>query len=1064
MFKPHRSPALSLLLLLAVLIMSSHASTPTYAAGTIYVSRTATGANNGTSWINAYTTLQDAIAAAVSGDKIWVAAGTYYPDEGVGQTNNNRTASFTLKDGVAIYGGFAGTETLLSERNATTNIVILSGDIGQDDTTSPITNPTNQIQGSNSYQVVKSNGVSSSAILDGVTITAGHADGVYPNNSGGGIANSYSSAVFTSVTIIGNHGEYGGGVYNDFGGSVFTNVVISSNIASYAGGIFNYDSDTSFIGVSITNNGAANRAGGMYSYSGNISFNGGIISGNITGGDGAGVYNAYSNGKITSFTNVTINNNTACTFPQNLTCYVDVGSKHGGGGVYNYYSDVSFTNVTIKENAVAKGYEVWTLGGGVYNYYSDAVFTNVAIERNTANSGAGFVNEHGNPVIIGSGIKNNKAGWGSGFYNIYGKPIFINVAITDNSSTEYGGGIHVDYGDLTLTNVTIAGNSSGTPDAGGGWLAGGVLSGLDLRNSIVWGNKTISNTVTTDSSIGGSGTFAYAHSLIQGSKPAGTGNLDGTLSSNDPLFTAPASGDYSLKPGSPAINVGANTFIPAGITTDALGKPRIMGGTVDLGAYETEVFEVQRNGFNFANYGYPEGGASWEQFKKTFPGTQMELPSGERRLGPELYFNDSIYQDVGAIGNCVGFSTISMIRFLKLAETVELDILSPDNRAISLVHDLPASTDVKDYIYLYQARQYSWERWQWENGVWENAPDDGTYHLTGGHNNDTPIQTYEAVRDRTQAGVPVEVEVKGYGYAHSMLAYRTDQEGNIGYVYVYDNDFPNDDTSRIEINLTTGWWSYRYGWGGAGGLIYYPASLNTSPHIKTGSDYDATTAVAGTTNQGTTLLIDGAGSLLITDSQGRQMGYKAGNLTLDIPNASPIYNVGYNADNPDANPIIGFYLPPTETFSVTIQPSSTGTYTITAFGDGSGMRLADISITAGFPDHLVLEQSVLRSTFEPATDHTYCQYLTREVSATASRSFNSCVTDSVSKAVRFTLDPTGNALTVENKGSSAVALTSTINQVGTGANTTVVSKPIAPGTSVTISTGRSMVYLPLTIR
>jgi len=50
----------------------------------IYVDNDATGMNDVSSWTDAHSFLQDALAGAVSGDEIWIAEGTYYPDDGVG--------------------------------------------------------------------------------------------------------------------------------------------------------------------------------------------------------------------------------------------------------------------------------------------------------------------------------------------------------------------------------------------------------------------------------------------------------------------------------------------------------------------------------------------------------------------------------------------------------------------------------------------------------------------------------------------------------------------------------------------------------------------------------------------------------------------------------------------------------------------------------------------------------------------------------------------------------------------------------------------------------------------
>jgi Secretion system C-terminal sorting domain len=133
-------------------------------AQVVYVNRAATGANNGTSWANAYTNLRTAMrVTSTVGRQIWVAAGTYRVDT---------TSGFVMNPGVQLYGGFAGTETALGQRNATTNVTILSGDISGNDTPGNFT--TNRTD--NALHVIWLTGTDtvSRAVIDGFAIRGGN--------------------------------------------------------------------------------------------------------------------------------------------------------------------------------------------------------------------------------------------------------------------------------------------------------------------------------------------------------------------------------------------------------------------------------------------------------------------------------------------------------------------------------------------------------------------------------------------------------------------------------------------------------------------------------------------------------------------------------------------------------------------------------------------------------------------------------------------------------------------------------------------------------------------------
>lgn len=180
----------------------------------IFVNATATGANNGQSWLNAYTSLHTALDTAGYGTQIWVAAGTYSPEAtppGYSQPTNNRTWTFYIKNGVKLYGGFTGSETLLDQRNRTANPTILSGDIGQ----------LNVIY-DNAYHVLTIDNADPTTIVDGFIIEKGRADGSSSPNYdvGGGLYNHGDNFLQSNPTISNclfrnNYGYFSAGaVYN----------------------------------------------------------------------------------------------------------------------------------------------------------------------------------------------------------------------------------------------------------------------------------------------------------------------------------------------------------------------------------------------------------------------------------------------------------------------------------------------------------------------------------------------------------------------------------------------------------------------------------------------------------------------------------------------------------------------------------------------------------------------------------------------------------------------------------------------------------------------------------
>lgn len=337
-----------ILFLSVLLVLESTAS-----AAIRYVTENGAGNMDGSSWNNAWpgTDLQGAIDAAGPGDELWVACGTYQTTSGT-----DRSAAFSMKNGVSIYGSFEGTETSLNERAITCGpCSLLTGEIGAPGNTD------------NSYQVIRNQGLNATAILDGFVISDANDDRAptLTEGLGGGILNIGSGAggscspVIRNCVIVNNCAEFGAGIFNDgFGGGeaspLIDHCILTGNLAyGGGGGIDNFGlggaADPVIANCLITGNTAQDAAGAIYCWGGN---NGSAspqivhstISGNtVINGAGGGIIADRSNGgggtnggsgTVNIFVvNSIITGNTALTGPQFYT--------YESGAVSATYSTIS---------------------------------------------------------------------------------------------------------------------------------------------------------------------------------------------------------------------------------------------------------------------------------------------------------------------------------------------------------------------------------------------------------------------------------------------------------------------------------------------------------------------------------------------------------------------------------------------------------------------------------------------------------------------------------------------------------------------------------------------------
>jgi uncharacterized repeat protein (TIGR01451 family) len=609
-----------------LLAMGWHYQRTTYSSpltGTIiYVNHAAAGNNDGSSWEDAFTDLQDGLAAAAAGDEIWVATGLYKPT-----TTTDRAISFELKSDVAIYGGFVATETHRLERDWETNITVLSGDIDDNDITDPhgVVTDTANIVGDNSYHVVFASNIGDTAVLDGFTITAGSADGSNPHIRGGGVYNQSGDATLANLLFIGNQAMSGGGMYIHSGSPSLTNIIFNNNRATdndwgRGGGLSIWAGSSTLTHVQFINNQANRSGGGLFIISSGPSptLIDVVFRGNqAIRGSGGGMYN--DNGQY-ALVDVHFINNSAnwggglyagghhtdgSSIMTNVT-FIGNHATIGGGGMANWWPDHVLTNVIFSGNSAG------SFGGAIYNS-SSIILTNVTFSGNKADVGGGAIYNEGQqidptpwampPIDAGSETETKRPNTAGPGYQSTPTPTPPGkmVGTTGNNSPNQQRETAVQTSSPDPTMTPVANANPAYPEPGRAYSAGINTTSPILQNVVFWNNEDSSGVGTAASSlvnVNGANPI-IRHSLVQGCNPDGVWvaacgtNDGGNLADSDPLFIespdpadAPTDeGNLRLQSGSPAIDAGNNEYVE-GIETDLDGNARISGLFVDLGPYE----------------------------------------------------------------------------------------------------------------------------------------------------------------------------------------------------------------------------------------------------------------------------------------------------------------------------------------------------------------------------------------------------------------------------------------------------------------------------------------------
>lgn len=579
-------------------------------AKTVYVNGAISRPGSGTSWATAYKYLRDALDHSSSADTIYVAKGTYYPDDGASADFGNREESFEL-NGQRIYGGFAGTETSPSQRIPKTNSTILSGAIWG-------------LDGEDVYWSLHVVTVNASSTLDGFTVEKGHANG----------ADSWNYPPYDPY-------DEGGGCY-----------VSAGKVLTLSGCTFRNNRALSFGGAIMVEDGSGRVVASDCVFEDNeipldYSFTTGVPAGGAIKGDVVATRCKFINNKVSSHN------------------FVDGSISVAKGGAVA--GDVVATDCQFTGNTALAGGEESVLpeaSGGAISGNLQAVRCSFSANQSIAESDDGTGISSGGAVSDGSIVAMNCAfvgntgglgdikedgtasGGGGAVYVSKGKSVIANCVFVNNNSRVRGGAIHMGsfaFSDsLVVANSTFLDNGVALGRVGASLSCGGVVRILD---NIFWYTAVATDSVTRGDQVHVNKDGALRNSLTNypdpstmapnivrksDGAPAGSGvskdplgnillgPLTSAILSGDPRFVnigdpdgadnvwGTADDGLRIPAGSAAVGVSRDPRIPIPVNQlpkdvldidsdgdtqeflpiDMAGVVRVQNSYVDLGAYE----------------------------------------------------------------------------------------------------------------------------------------------------------------------------------------------------------------------------------------------------------------------------------------------------------------------------------------------------------------------------------------------------------------------------------------------------------------------------------------------